>query len=528
MSTQTKPANGTGPETADTAADNGFHKADKEDVQLMEQKQRELVVGKERKQAKFFHDNEFAKLRAKDKVPLDFLQGFSFSDFSEGGGKGGSRMTKTKDGRFLVKEMSEGDHQSLLTRTKELVELMMSENTLVSKFYAHFRIGRDSFVVMSNCLPRGVTWTFLFDLKGNRDDKAMAMEGKDVPAVHKRCFSCFTCWYCCDNESCCCYPDSRRRYYRGKQLAFEANLSFSEAQATKLLKLLKADTDALQKLEVMDYSLLLAYVEEDEQKVQRGEVSEDFKRLMSQSEFVNVYNDKVRIYYMGIIDFLQEWNIKKDIARCIKTCAPHPLSTVPPPVYAEQFYENLTARLRGNAKEYKPVEKEGKEPEDVLESIEIKIGEGPQEPKMGEQEGLKGGEQKGGKVSTEEEKKLEPNADSENLQHLEVIKEIYEHVSKDPSILTEIKDPLKEVDDQVNPALFFDQKTIPEFQEWKEWIKKALQSDSVSSKKDFAQSIKFLVFKKISPEEYKKRVSLSEVPIDSAPKEAEADASADP
>ena len=46
-------------------------------------------------------------------------------------------------------------------------------------------------------------------------------------------------------------------------------------------------------------------------------------------------------YYIGVIDFLQEWTLKKSVAHCIKTmaCAPKPLATVPPKEYGERFVQ---------------------------------------------------------------------------------------------------------------------------------------------------------------------------------------------
>mmetsp|Transcript_30670 Transcript_30670/g.42716 ORF Transcript_30670/g.42716 Transcript_30670/m.42716 type:complete len:241 (-) Transcript_30670:192-914(-) len=122
----------------------------------------------------------------------------------------------------------------------------------------------------------------------------------------------------------------------------------------------------------MDYSLILAYRDEKLQAVKNGEISEETKELLRTSKFVCVLKEKVRIYFLGVIDFLQDWNIKKDIARCIKACAPHPLSTVPPPLYAEQF-NTLAERMKGDAEEFKIVEDQ--KDNDVLGSIEVKLKE---------------------------------------------------------------------------------------------------------------------------------------------------------
>mmetsp|Transcript_23689 Transcript_23689/g.38032 ORF Transcript_23689/g.38032 Transcript_23689/m.38032 type:complete len:475 (+) Transcript_23689:185-1609(+) len=364
---------GSGSTNANESIKSGL-KSGGEQSKLVEKKG-EMTVGEKKEKAEFFNDSEWAKIRGKFNVDPDFLNGFSFKNLSEGGGKGGSRMTRTNGGKFLIKEMSAGDHQALLERTKDFVAIMLQDDTLIVTFFAHFKIKNSVFVAMANALPSGIKWTYLFDLKGCRDDKAMAMEGKKVPAVHKRCFSCLQCWYCCDMESCSCcscYSEERATYYKGKTVAFECPFSFTSKQVAHLQKLIKNDTERLNKLEVMDYSLILAYRDEELQSVKNGEISEETKELLRTSKFVCVLGNKVRIYFMGIIDFLQDWNIKKDIARCIKACAPHPLSTVPPPLYAEQF-NRLGERMKGDAEDFKILE--DKKESDVLGSIEVKLKE---------------------------------------------------------------------------------------------------------------------------------------------------------
>lgn len=196
-------------------------------------------------------------------------------------------MCRTKDGKYIVKELSDGDHVTLMKHTKALLEVMLSGNTLMVKFYAHFKCEGKIFAgeirfrsrfcrhisasAMENCLPFGVAWKLLFDLKGCRDDKTMMIDGKrvrkwnwqqtltaakiyKVPAVHKRCFSCLQCWYCCDIEACtcCCYPEERRMYYKGKTTAYTKDLLFTEDQATKFKSMLKSDAETFKKLGVMN------------------------------------------------------------------------------------------------------------------------------------------------------------------------------------------------------------------------------------------------------------------------------------
>ena len=52
-------------------------------------------------------------------------------------------------------------------------------------------------------------------------------------------------------------------------------------------------------------------------------------------------------YYMGVIDFLQEWTLQKKIPMCIKMpVAPQPQSTIPPTPYAHQFLNHMTQKFQ--------------------------------------------------------------------------------------------------------------------------------------------------------------------------------------
>lgn len=375
-----------------------------ETIQLVEKKtEAKLLVGSSKEEVKCFNDDEWVKIRGKFNVASDFLGQFSFGQLAEGGGKGGSLMGKTPDNNFLVKEMNDTDHTSLLRLTKSLVEIMVRGETLVVPIYAHFERKGVMYVVMSNCLPSGIKWECVFDLKGCRDDRAIVLGYEEIKAVHKRCFSCLQCWYCCDIQCCPCYPEARGVYYNGKKHSFSCDLVFSNKQAESIRNLIQADSCAFKEIETMDYSLLMAYVSEDEKMVQAGEASESFKRALNKSKYVCTHNGKVYAYFLGIIDYLQEWNLKKDIARCIKACAPKPLSTVPPNLYADQFCANLSKRIKGKAKAFvangEPRDRKVTDETDALEvQVEIKDEETPM---------VKATNEGGQPVEVNEEKKMD-------------------------------------------------------------------------------------------------------------------------
>jgi hypothetical protein len=114
--------------------------------------------------------------------------------------------------------------------------------------------------------------------------------------------------------------------------------------------LAEQDTAFLTSLNVMDYSLLIAFLEPnaeepgfegaDKYQMGKGKDSIRVKRLGSQNGFA--------MALAGIVDFLQDYNMKKRAARLLKVSVlkqdPTALSTVPPRQYGERFLSFIEAR----------------------------------------------------------------------------------------------------------------------------------------------------------------------------------------
>ncbi|KAJ1616863.1 hypothetical protein T492DRAFT_1104117 [Pavlovales sp. CCMP2436] len=278
-----------------------------------------------------FNDGHFARLRDKHKVHPSFLEKFDIGSLRLFGGKGGNPMAFTADKRYLVKEINTGDHGSMLKHTLAIVEHQLTANSLICPIFLHFELSRKTYVVMRNVLPSGtgVIWHKKYDLKGNRDDKLLEEDGSDVVEVHKRCFHLHTCWYGCDAIPFLTTV-ARKRYYEGKKHAFETQFVTSDVQAAQIIAMINGDTQVFSAVGVMDYSLVVGILRQGEH--------EPIPPADGLNQFVISYGGWTYIYYMGIIDFLQEWTSTKKIAALIKApLAPKPLSTVPPVQYAQQF-----------------------------------------------------------------------------------------------------------------------------------------------------------------------------------------------
>lgn len=178
-----------------------------------------------------FNDEHFAKCRLMCGVDASILENFRFDRLGEGGGKGGDVMAfHQANGRgYIVKSISGNDQDALLRLAEPITAHMIAGDSLLSTMLWHFEI-RDgehegTYFVMTNCLPNlpeQHVWAHMFDLKGCCDDKVLMEVGDSVPEVHKRCFSCNTCWYGCDSHlECCqtCNTKERRKYFQGKRYA---------------------------------------------------------------------------------------------------------------------------------------------------------------------------------------------------------------------------------------------------------------------------------------------------------------------
>ena len=297
-------------------------------------------------------DDQFSVIRRAESIGDEFLVGnFDFGELGSGGGKGGDTMARTRDGRYFIKTLSEGDGKSLLEDAflKDYVARATTGQSLLSKICAvisHDKLGR--FIVMNNCVnPRVKCWSRLYDLKGTADDKTLVADGAAVYHAHKRFYNvnllvreCFGCYRD--------VPVLRQRYVKGKHEAFDAPIYVTKAQREEILTALKNDVALFDKHGLMDYSLLVGF-----QRVPANEVDEAmraFEHDVHNKPYVIEYGGETLILYFGIIDFLQRWTGGKKVAHVIKYLfAPRPISTVNPKTYAKQFLDFFDFKFKGVA-----------------------------------------------------------------------------------------------------------------------------------------------------------------------------------
>ena len=193
--------------------------------------------------------------------------------------------------------------------------------------------------------------------------------------VHRRWYQ-FPCVTTCDKT---CFPH-RTDYKEGKTRAREQIFTLTPAQKQHVEALVTRDVDFLMESGLMDYSLMVGvkYRQLTPQEsllptngqvdskshlsygeVPYGNLTMPLRCVLESSEArpshtdgnlqtVALGNGIVAEYWIGIIDFLQEWNYKKECAHWIKIFECDK-STVHPQDYGVRFRERLKERLSGDA-----------------------------------------------------------------------------------------------------------------------------------------------------------------------------------
>jgi hypothetical protein len=331
---------------------------------------------------RLINDTHYAPVREKYGVPLRLFANREYWDFDKlkpSGGKGGDMMGRTSDGAFFIKEVSGGDQKTLLKYSKGYTEHICKTESFISRFYMHFeRVESKKFyVVMNNWHldarrknaavvedsvetpaaasianePKGpykVKGDFVglnqfincYDLKGSADDKTQRFDGAVLVEVHKRCWSPMMCG--------CGITEERKSYYEGKQHAKDVKFEVTQQDYNVITERIRADVDLLTDLGLMDYSLLVGIKRCPVSSAGEFKLSGGFTAGDATDQPYLVTHDGVEsAYYIGIIDFLQEWVCGKKCAQCIKTCAgaPKPLATAPPSVYGPRFLECFQSKF---------------------------------------------------------------------------------------------------------------------------------------------------------------------------------------
>jgi hypothetical protein len=284
---------------------------------------------------KLFNDEFFSQLRETATVPDDFINaGWSLETLESGGAKGGCLMAFVGS-TYVVKELSTDDHAALLEISESYFEHVRSADTLLSAIFLHFEdlaTGR-KFFAMQNAVGHG-PFLAMYDLKGCNDDKTLELFGSKIRAASR--MLAYAGQYCGYFGSSNWYK-ACAEFSAGKRAAARADLVVTTAQREDVIRRIKRDTDWLVKQNIMDYSMIVG--------VKTGPPGFTFEGSLGYCPLTHTCADGSEVAVcVGIIDFLQKWNLKKKTARAIK-CLECNKATVPPARYARRFYEYFEDRF---------------------------------------------------------------------------------------------------------------------------------------------------------------------------------------
>ena len=296
-----------------------------------------MIVGNELVET--LYDDIFAKIRSKFGVSDEFLlSNFDFGNLREGGGKGGSLLSRSMCGNFFVKELSISDKRTILSGNfcELYSERVLSRDSLLCRILCVFirRVDGKFYIGMGNCIPLHIKkWDMIYDLKGTADDKTLVRSGNTVEEIHKRFWRLDWMFL----EAIGKVSKKRLHYVEGKREAYTSSIILTTEQKKEVMKMIKGDVQFFVEQNLMDYSMIVAIKHVDREHAailsQSAKTHEDMHNYFEVRQ-----GDKLYIVYVGIIDFLQGWTNGKRVAHVIKCIfAPKPISTVRPVAYADQF-----------------------------------------------------------------------------------------------------------------------------------------------------------------------------------------------
>eukprot|EP00397_Hematodinium_sp_SG-2012_P006467 GEMP01006497.1.p1 GENE.GEMP01006497.1~~GEMP01006497.1.p1 ORF type:complete len:445 (+),score=74.35 GEMP01006497.1:115-1449(+) len=307
-----------------------------------------------------YNDTHFAKIRRTLKLTEDWLDWIDYDNLRDGGGKGGDLMCLSPNQYFVVKELNQQDHESLLAFAECYVDHLIDGPSLLCIILIHFNEttrGKNYFV-MTNCLScRSSPWVGRYDLKGCQDDKALEIDGQRVTEVHKRIWKVHM-W--CGK---CFWSEKRALYFKNKKAAYNLKLSVCSDDRPKIMEALERDVKLLQDNGLLDYSMLVGIKHEPRRPSRHDSGPEgvtEFKNYSSRKSVMLEFRNRkfltaapghletqTQILYIGIIDFLQRWSAKKQIARVIKVFERNK-PTIPPKRYGARFLKHFQQSIVGN------------------------------------------------------------------------------------------------------------------------------------------------------------------------------------
>lgn len=261
-------------------------------------------------------------------------------------GKSGSSFYYSNDRKFIIKTIHRSEHKHLRRILKDYYHYVKNNpNTLLCQFYGLHRLKmmtrtgvvKVHVLVMNNMLPPTVRMSDCYDLKGSTHGRK---------TIQKKIAQ----------GSCM------------KDLNFienNAKINLTTSKKKQVIDQLTKDVELLERLNIMDYSLLVGirYLNISEEEVAERcqrvsmivhqNVPDAHKNTIFEADggirAVDVDGEDMEmVYYIGIIDCLTNYNTFKRLETFFRTLRHkrEVISAVPPNEYGSRFLKFITANIR--------------------------------------------------------------------------------------------------------------------------------------------------------------------------------------
>jgi 1-phosphatidylinositol-4-phosphate 5-kinase len=259
-------------------------------------------------------NNDYTKSLGVEKI-VQSLMANEFASLSGqcSSGKSGSFFFYSEDGLFMLKTITESEYEFIRRVLPDYYFHMINNpNSLLTKFYGLHKITGNNplyFLVMGNLFTNSYEIHQKYDLKGSTYGRKTN-------------------------------PEADKSIAR-KDLDFKSKISIGTDRKQSLISQIDSDTELLQRLEIIDYSFLLGIHELDQHTPEKHlNLS-----LNQRNAGIVLSNFKKELYFIGIIDFLTRFNIKKKFEHFVMGTlhGKEEVSCIPPLKYRKRFIKHINS-----------------------------------------------------------------------------------------------------------------------------------------------------------------------------------------
>ena len=304
---------------------------------------------------KCFAPDTFRNLRQLEGIDdakiIDVLSKPANERLSEGAS--GAFMFFCGGNEFIVKTIRAREARVLHKMLDEYYEYLCNHsNSLLCRFLGSYSLEMYDqtfyFCIMQNCFNPKAKINERFDIKGSWVGRSAEPSRASKKVV---CRHCNTYFLPTASEQCTVIVGAHEADVVLKDNDLRSKIILNPLDAVKVRQILKSDSDLLGKFGVLDYSLLIGVrkmkydvqdIEVDTAEVNSGEKASN---IGINSTFHAKSLVGPAVYYLGIVDFLQDWTTMKVLERSFKIYVtrkdPDGLSVMPPMQYMQRFQKKM-------------------------------------------------------------------------------------------------------------------------------------------------------------------------------------------